>query len=47
MRCHWSRHHYPCRLLIHQIRVVEETDAWQAPGTGGGEDLDVIEHEIR
>jgi hypothetical protein len=42
----WSQHHYPYRLLAHQIRVVEETDAWQALGAGGREVLDVIEHEI-
>ncbi|MFJ4569018.1 hypothetical protein ACIP4U_36275 [Streptomyces caelestis] len=42
----WSQHHYPYRLLAHQIRVVEETDAWQALGAGGREVLEVIEHEI-
>ncbi|MFI1177867.1 hypothetical protein [Streptomyces melanogenes] len=42
----WSPQHYPYRLLAHQIRVVEETDAWQALGAGGREVLDVIEHEI-
>ncbi|MEV8057191.1 hypothetical protein AB0P37_11830 [Streptomyces antimycoticus] len=42
----WSQHHYPYRLLAHQIRVVEETDAWQALGAGGREVLDVIKHQI-
>ncbi|MGW7620794.1 hypothetical protein ACWGLG_34155 [Streptomyces antimycoticus] len=42
----WSQHHYPYRLLAHQIRVVEETDAWQALGAGGREVLDVIAHQV-
>ncbi|MFI6728710.1 hypothetical protein [Streptomyces atratus] len=42
----WSQHHYPYRLLAHQIRVVEETDAWRALGAGGREVLDVIHHQI-
>lgn len=42
----WSPRHYPYRLLAHQIRVVEETDAWQALGRNGREVLDVIENEI-
>ncbi|MFE3770862.1 hypothetical protein [Streptomyces sp. NPDC059122] len=42
----WSQHHYPYRLLAHQIRVVEEADAWRALGAGGCEVLDVIQHQI-
>ena len=42
----WSPRHYPYRLLAHQIRVVEETDAWPALGAGGREVLDVIHREI-
>lgn len=42
----WSQHHYPYRLLAHQIRVVQETDAWRALGAGGREVLDVIHHQI-
>ncbi|MFJ6452301.1 hypothetical protein ACIQNV_37495 [Streptomyces hydrogenans] len=33
----WSPHHYRYRLLAHRIRVVEETDAWQALGPHGRE----------
>jgi hypothetical protein len=42
----WSPRHYPYRLLSHQVRVVEETDAWQALGRNGREVLDVITQEI-
>ncbi|GAA1143581.1 hypothetical protein GCM10009577_79440 [Streptomyces javensis] len=42
----WSQRHYPYRLLAHQIRVSEETDAWPVLGAGGREVLDVIEREI-
>lgn len=42
----WSPHHYPYRLLAHQIRVLEETNAWRALGAGGREVLDVIHHQI-
>ncbi|WP_407842072.1 hypothetical protein ACE1OC_42735 (plasmid) [Streptomyces sp. DSM 116496] len=42
----WGQRHYPYRLLSHQIRVVEETDAWQALGTRGREVLDVIAHQV-
>lgn len=42
----WDPRHYPYRLLSHQLRVVEETDAWRALGRGGREVLDVIEHQI-
>ncbi|AJF70521.1 hypothetical protein SVTN_40485 (plasmid) [Streptomyces vietnamensis] len=31
----WSPRHYRYRLLTHQIRVVEEIDAWQALGPTG------------
>lgn len=42
----WGQRYYPYRLLAHQVRVVEETEAWQALGTCGREVLDVIEHQI-
>jgi len=42
----WSQRHYPYRLLSHQIRVLEETDAHRALGTRGHEVLDVIQHQI-
>lgn len=42
----WGQRYYPYRLLAHQIRVVEETDAWQAFGVGGREVLDIIKHQI-
>ncbi|MET9077901.1 hypothetical protein ABZX95_38460 [Streptomyces sp. NPDC004232] len=42
----WSPHHYPYRLLSHQVRVVEETDAWPVLGAGGREVLHVIRHQI-
>ncbi|MGW2841830.1 hypothetical protein ACWCWD_29095 [Streptomyces sp. NPDC001493] len=42
----WSPHHYPYRLLAHQIRVVEETDAWPALGVRGREVLDVVQQQI-
>ncbi|QKZ18605.1 hypothetical protein [Streptomyces chartreusis] len=42
----WSHKHYPYRTLSHQIRVLEETDAWQALGRNGRDVLDVIEHQI-
>ncbi|WP_331757292.1 hypothetical protein OG422_31455 (plasmid) [Streptomyces sp. NBC_01525] len=42
----WDQRHYPYRLLSHQIRVAQETDAWPALGAGGREVLDVIRHQI-
>ncbi|MFJ8017423.1 hypothetical protein [Streptomyces sp. NPDC096339] len=42
----WGQCYYPYRLLSHQIRVVEETDAWQALGIRGREVLDVIHHQL-
>ncbi|MER5227128.1 hypothetical protein [Streptomyces flaveus] len=42
----WGQRYYPYRLLAHQIRIVEETDAWQALGRNVREVLDVIEHQI-
>ncbi|MEU6621915.1 hypothetical protein ABZ926_14220 [Streptomyces litmocidini] len=33
----WAPRYYRCRLLVHQIRVVEEIDAWQALGPNGRE----------
>ncbi|PJN36604.1 hypothetical protein CG747_32205 [Streptomyces sp. CB02959] len=42
----WSQRYYPYRLLAHQIRVLEETDAHLALGTGGRDVLDVIQQQI-
>ncbi|MFJ8855977.1 hypothetical protein [Streptomyces sp. NPDC102437] len=42
----WSPRYYPYRLLAHQIRVIEETDAHRALGAGGREVLDVIHQQI-
>ncbi|MEV5204399.1 hypothetical protein [Streptomyces sp. NPDC053720] len=42
----WSPRHYPYRLLSHQIRVIEETDAHRALGPAGRDVLDVIRQEI-
>ena len=42
----WSQRYYPYRLLSHQIRVLEETDAHRALGAAGRDVLDVIQHEI-
>nr|WSW49833.1 hypothetical protein OG296_43235 [Streptomyces sp. NBC_01001] len=42
----WGQRYYPYRLLSHRIRVVEETDAWQALGTRGCDVLDAIDHQL-
>ncbi|MFG2569201.1 hypothetical protein ACGFR6_27710 [Streptomyces sp. NPDC048567] len=42
----WSPRHYPYRLLSHQIRVLEETDAHRALGPSGRDVLTVIQQEI-
>ena len=42
----WGQQHYPYRLLSHQVRVVEETEAWHALGRRGREVLDLIAHQI-
>ncbi|MEV3999149.1 hypothetical protein ACFYPK_32615 [Streptomyces halstedii] len=42
----WSQRHYPYRLLSHQIRVLEETDAHPALGPCGRDVLNVIQQEI-
>ncbi|WP_371604947.1 hypothetical protein OG345_41045 (plasmid) [Streptomyces sp. NBC_01220] len=42
----WSQRHDPYRLLSHQIRVIEETAPQQAPGAGGRDVLDAIQHQI-
>ncbi|MEV7296781.1 hypothetical protein AB0N79_34970 [Streptomyces microflavus] len=42
----WSHHHYPYRLLSHQIRVMEEADAHRALGPRGRDVLDVVQQEI-
>ncbi|MFZ3492308.1 hypothetical protein ACODT5_03540 [Streptomyces sp. 5.8] len=42
----WSGRYFPYRLLSHQIRVLGETDAWQALGTRGQEVLDVVARQI-
>lgn len=42
----WSPRHYPYRLLSHQVRVVEEVEAWQALGRHGKKVLHVIEQQI-
>ncbi|MFG3532767.1 hypothetical protein ACGF8B_39575 [Streptomyces sp. NPDC047917] len=42
----WSQRHYPYRLLSHQIRVLEETDAHPALGPAGRDALDVIQQQI-
>ncbi|MET9986164.1 hypothetical protein [Streptomyces rochei] len=42
----WSPHHYPYRLLAHQIRVIEETEPWPALGARGREVLDVVHRQI-
>ncbi|MFI1786191.1 hypothetical protein [Streptomyces rubiginosohelvolus] len=42
----WSQRHYPYRLLSHQIRVIEETDAHPALGAAGLDVLNVIQQEI-
>ncbi|MFC7830786.1 hypothetical protein [Streptomyces sp. NPDC057375] len=41
-----SQHHYPYRLLSHQIRVLEETDAHPALGPSGLDVLDVVQQQI-
>lgn len=42
----WSQRYYPYRLLSHQIRVLEETDAHRALGPAGRDVLTVIQQEI-
>ncbi len=42
----WSPRHYPYRLLSHQIRVIEETDAHPALGPCGRDVLNVVQQEI-
>ncbi|GHB03796.1 hypothetical protein GCM10010330_67640 [Streptomyces tendae] len=42
----WSQRHYPYRLLSHQIRVIEETDAHRALGPRGRDVLDVVQQQI-
>jgi hypothetical protein len=42
----WSRRHYPYRLLSHQIRILEETDAHHALGAAGRDVLNVVQQEI-
>ncbi|MEV7899649.1 hypothetical protein [Streptomyces cyaneofuscatus] len=42
----WDQRYYPYRLLSHQIRVLEETDAHRALGPAGRDVLDVIQQEI-
>ncbi|MBK3557226.1 hypothetical protein JHN55_11930 [Streptomyces sp. MBT56] len=42
----WSQRYYPYRLLSHQIRVLEETDAHRALGPAGRDVLNVIQQEI-
>ncbi|EYT77995.1 hypothetical protein CF54_39970 [Streptomyces sp. Tu 6176] len=39
----WSPRYYPYRLLSHQIRVLEETDAHRALGPAGRDVLNVIQ----
>ncbi|MFG2716413.1 hypothetical protein ACGFX2_38720 [Streptomyces goshikiensis] len=42
----WGQRYYPYRLLSHRIRVVEETDAWQALGARGRDVLDTIHDQL-
>ncbi|MFE1612704.1 hypothetical protein ACLQ17_25685 [Streptomyces sp. DT197] len=42
----WSPGHSPYRLLSHQIRVLEETDAHRALGAAGRDVLDVIQQRL-
>ncbi|QIB49513.1 hypothetical protein [Streptomyces aureoverticillatus] len=42
----WSQRHYPYRLLTHQIRVLEETDAHRALGPASRDVLNVVQQEI-
>ncbi|WP_423361476.1 hypothetical protein OH810_30755 (plasmid) [Streptomyces albidoflavus] len=42
----WSPGHYPYRLLSHQIRVLEETDAHRALGAAGRDVLDIIQQRL-
>lgn len=42
----WGQNYYPYRLLAHQVRVVEEADAWKALGRNGRDVLDVIDQQI-
>ncbi|MDH2392977.1 hypothetical protein QCN29_30215 [Streptomyces sp. HNM0663] len=42
----WSQHYSPYRLLSHQIRVLEETDAHRALGPCGRDVLDVVQQQI-
>ncbi|MEU3901622.1 hypothetical protein [Streptomyces sp. NPDC045251] len=42
----WGQRHYPYRLLSHQIRVLEETDAHRSLGAAGRDVLDVIQQQI-
>lgn len=41
-----SQRYYPYRLLSHQIRVIEETDAHMALGSCGRDVLNVVQQEI-
>ncbi|WP_395100690.1 hypothetical protein [Streptomyces noursei] len=43
----WSQRHYPYRLLAHQIRVLEETDAHLALGAGGRDVCPGPTHPVR
>ncbi|ALU98493.1 hypothetical protein WQO_34195 (plasmid) [Streptomyces globisporus C-1027] len=42
----WSPRYYPYRLLSHQIRVLEEVDAYLALGPRGRDVLTVVQQEI-
>ncbi|GAA0454323.1 hypothetical protein [Streptomyces olivaceiscleroticus] len=42
----WASDLYPYRTLSHQVRVVAETDAWQALGPRGDKVLDYINVEL-
>ena len=42
----WAPRNYPYWVLTHQLRVVEETDAWRALGPRGRQVLDYIERDL-
>ncbi|MEU6055370.1 hypothetical protein ABZ829_33695 [Streptomyces xanthochromogenes] len=42
----WGQRYYPYRLLSHQIRVLEETDAHRALGPAGRAVLDVVQQDL-
>ncbi|MFF4409747.1 hypothetical protein [Streptomyces sp. NPDC001404] len=42
----WGAPHYPYWALSHQLKVIEETEAWRAFGHRGDKVLDVIDRQL-